>query len=131
MRYFLSDVDGTLCVAVMAPDWTEPRYTISHYPTSIRTRHWCEFYGVKAEELRGAVEVVVSMPGEFKALSVKGQRTYGNHGLLALTHGGRTMPDATTFEPITPPKSPGGKVEWCEGKWHVTTRGGKYKTVRV
>lgn len=132
VTYFLADVDGVLCVAMRTADWVQPRYVVNYWPTRAGTGIVCRNLEVKPDELRTLVTISQEFPGSFVVTHVRGVRVYGDFYRLGLTEGGRTQSVSTTFEPVPVPKvSKGTKREWRDGRWHICTPKGKWKTVTV
>ncbi len=130
MKCYLSNVDGVLCVAVKSADWSEPRYVVSHYAIEGSALTLCRNCEVDPADLATAFDVREDFPGCWTiTLNRSGFRAMRMQ--VSAIGGGRALPVATTFEPLTPPKSPGGKVTWESGRWEVVSKGGKRKYVAV
>jgi hypothetical protein len=113
--YFLTDVDGVLCVAAKSGDWAAPRYIVNHYPTDGSVYALCRNLEIGRDELRTALTVRLSFAGYYDVYDAKGRKLFS----LCLTEGGKTLPIATTFEPVPVPKvGKGTKLEWVDGNWH-------------
>lgn len=132
LAYFLTAVDGCLCVAARGADWNEPRYIVSHYPTGRTVSSFCREWDVKPEELRAGFDVFVSMPGEFKVRFAGSGPYAGAVSFLSLTEYAKTKPVATTFEPVPVPRVSGkSRREWCDGRWRIYPPLGKPRVVDV
>lgn len=134
MTYFLSDVDGALCVAARSADWAEPRYIVTHFPTIRTTASFCRRWEINKAELRESVEVRQNMPGDYTIVVRKsGFEFYiGTKNNLGLTDGAKTKAVATTFEPVPLPRvGKGTKLEWQSGRWHDPPPRGKVRIVEV
>lgn len=139
LTYFLSDIDGTLCVAVRGADWSEPRYSVSHYPTKYTVREFCREFDLKPEDLRGRVQIVETFPGEYAVTRVQESDGFIREGsrlrpifTLGLPQGGRTLPVAITFEPVKKPRiGKGSRLEWQDGRWRVVPPKGKPRMIDV
>lgn len=139
LTYFLSDFDGTLCVAVRSTDFAEPRYCVSHYPTKYTVREFCREFDVKPTELRERVQIVETMPGEYAVVKVWESGGFMREGsrvrpifTLGLPQGAKTMPANTTFEPVKKPRiGKGSRLEWDSGRWRIIPPKGKPRIVTV
>lgn len=130
--YFLSDVDGVLCVAARSTDWSEPRYTVNHYPTKLRTWDFCRYMECRPEEIRERYKVREDFPGCYVITHDGGKPVWGRAYGLDLTGGGRTLSVSVTHEPVPVPKTrKGDKLEWMDGRWHKCTPKGGWKTISV
>lgn len=130
LSYFLSDVDGVLCVAISGTDYAEPRFTVSHYPTQWRTRDFLRAFEITADKLRGGFDVRETFPGEYAVTLREPSKLYQVSYKLSLPQGGKTLPVATTFEPAKPPRvGKGTWIEWDGGRWRIVPPKGKPRMV--
>lgn len=132
LTWFLSDIDGALCVACRMSDTAEPRYVVSHYATQYTAREFCREFDLKADELRARVTVVETMPGEYAVTRVWECGGFMREGSalrpiirLSLKDGGRTMPVAK------PRIGKGSRLEWDFGRWRVIPPKGKPRMIDV
>jgi hypothetical protein len=105
----LSDVKGELCISMKSVDFKEPYYTVSHYPTGVRTRTFISDYG----DLKDWD--VVTQGSTYAILPKK--NSYGRSYTLHLADGGKTK--SVKFEkiPIPCPKVKSGiKTRWSSDK---------------
>ena len=130
--YFLTDVDGVLCVATRTSDWTEPRYIVNHFPTGVRVWDFCRYMECTKDELRKRYKVKCDFPGHYVITHDNDTPVWGRAYEFDLVNGGRTMSVAVTHEEVPVPKTrKGDKLEWLDGRWHKCTPKGGWKTIEV
>lgn len=129
---YLADVDGTLCVAVRAPDYNEPKYVTLHFPTKCGTRDFCAFYECKPEELRERFRLVETMPGEYRITTDHGKPIFGRACEVSLVSGARTLSALATSEPVPVPRvAKSSRIIYDGGRWHIYPVKGKRRVVEA
>jgi hypothetical protein len=116
-RWYVSDVDGTLCIAWESTDYCEPTIVTNHWPTKISTREALRFFDVAD---LSTLECRQTMPGEYY-VGTRQDATptlwrQGQH--LQLTEGARTQSIRTDKREAPRPKTR-CECYWSDGQWIV------------
>ena len=116
---YLSDVDGEMCVCYKDTKYGEPKYTLSHFPTGIKTRDFeANYYPLSECDLmhRGGAYGVLKKGGY-----------YTNTLTLHLVNGGKTIVKKYEEVDIPCPKVRAGiKTRWNDfkGCWEKELKSG-------
>lgn len=131
--YFLSDHEGTLCVAMRFADNARPQYIVNHFPTGWTVADFCRSFDMTPDQLRGErVQVRPTMPGEYRVTVLNPGGYVHPSFSLALRDHGKTMSAAVSFEPVPRPRvGKGSRIEWQSGRWRIEPPKGRPRYVEV